>query len=304
MNYERDGTGDSGGGGKVFRDGEAVGKAGGVMNNGMMNQVHEMDALEMLAKLEPQSVDAIITDLPYGTTACSWDNIIPFEPMWAGVKRVLKPRGVFVTTASQPFTSALVMSNPKWFKYDWTWIKSLSGMFVHAKNRPMKIHEDVLVFSPGVVNHESLTKNRMNYYPQITYSLETYSKKQKANKNNSNTNFGRRPSHKDFEVKDVSTRYPQTMLYFSNTNHHTDHPTQKPVALYDYLIRTYTQAGDLVVDFCCGSGTTAVAAATLNRRYIVGDTSAEYCAIARRRLETVTPDMFEAFGVVMNYERD
>ena len=138
-----------------------------MMGDGMINQVHEMDALELLAKLEPQSVDAIITDLPYGTTACSWDHVIPFEPMWAGVKRVLKPRGVFVTTASQPFTSALVMSNVKWFKYCWYWMKSRPSGFVHAFNMPMREIEDVCVFSAAAIGHKSLLGDtRMNYTPQ------------------------------------------------------------------------------------------------------------------------------------------
>ena len=251
-----------------------------------VNQVYCMDALELMARLEPQSVDAIITDLPYGTTACSWDTIIPFEPMWAAVKRILKPRGVFVTTASQPFTSALVMSNPKWFKYDWVWKKTMVGMFVHAKNRPLKEHEDVLVFSAGVVNHETLTENRMNYYPQIEDGGKPYTKKYSGERRASNTNFGWRPSHIDFEVLDVTTRYPKTVLDIPNGNNGVEHPTQKPVVLYEYLIKTYTQPGELVLDFCCGSGTTGLAARNTGRRYILNDKERPYVDIAIERLKT------------------
>ena len=141
----------------------------------LIGKVHCIDALELLAQLEPQSVDAIITDLPYGTTACSWDHVIPFEPMWAGVKRVLKPRGVFVTTASQPFTSALVMSNPKWFKYEWIWEKTMATDFLNGRNKPMKAHENVLVFSSGTT--ANCSPNKMPYYPEIDYTVPAWIKK-------------------------------------------------------------------------------------------------------------------------------
>lgn len=237
---------------------------------------------------------SLISPTVEGTTACSWDTIIPFEPMWVGMKRVLKPRGVFVTTASQPFTSKLVCSNLAWFKYEWVWVKSMAGMFVHAKNRPLKRHENVLVFSSGVVNHKSLTENRMNYYPQIEFENPPYSKKHSSNEQTNDTNFGWRPSHVDYEVNDVTTRYPVTVLEIPNGNYDVEHPTQKPVDLYSYLIRTYTQPGDLILDFCAGSGTTAVAARQLNRRFIVGDSSPEYCALMERRLSMpYTPNMFE-----------
>ena len=241
----------------------------------LIGKVHNMDALELLAKLEPASVDAIITDLPYGTTACSWDHVIPFEPMWAGVKRVLKPRGVFVTTASQPFTSALVMSNPKWFRYEWIWDRSIVSGFLDANRKPLKCHENVIVFCD----------QGAPYYPQKTIGKAYSQTRERVPA----SVYGK---HTKPPTINNGWRYPVSIIDFPMTQTR-EHPTQKPVALYDYLIRTYTQAGDLVVDFCCGSGTTAVAAATLNRRFIAGDTDAGYCDIARRRLETITPDMFE-----------
>ena len=249
-----------------------------------INKVYNVDAMTLLKAMPDGSCDAIITDLPYGTTACTWDEIIPFAPMWAEVKRTLKPRGVFVTTASQPFTSKLVMSNIEMFKYSWVWEKTMAGMFVHAKNRPLKKHEDVLVFSQGVVNHEGLTENRMNYYPQIENNGTPYSKKSFRDRRSSDTMFGFRSSHVDYETTDKTTRYPTTILEFPNGNNGVQHPTQKPVALYEYLIRTYTQPGELVVDFCCGSGTTALAARNLKRDYIVGDSDEHYCNVARERL--------------------
>lgn len=232
---------------------------------GALDQVYQMDALELLKVLPPESVNAFILDLPYGTTACSWDEIIPFEPMWAGVKRVLKPRGVFVTTASQPFTSKLVMSNLDWFKYEWIWEKAIATQFLDANRKPMKKHENVLVFysEPPLYN------------PQFTYGVP-YTTNPKSPPTSIYNN------HIRVATTNNGSRYPVSVIRFDNERGH--HPTQKPVALFRYLIRTYTQLGDLVVDFCCGSGTTALAAREEGRRFIVGDTSPEYVAIARERL--------------------
>lgn len=247
----------------------------------LLNKVHCMDALELMAQLPDASVDAIITDLPYGTTACSWDEIIPFEPMWAGVKRVLKPRGVFVTTASQPFTSKLVMSNLAWFKYEWVWEKTVGSNPLLTGWQPFKTHESILVFS---------TK-QPTFYPQYERGMPYVDKQRHS---------GLKALHKTPGMKkpivNIGTRIPRSVQEFSNGNNFNLHPTQKPLDLYKYLVLTYTQPGDVVLDFCAGSGTTAVAAATLNRHFIAGDTDAGYCAIARKRLETVTQDMFAVYG--------
>lgn len=251
----------------------------------LLNKVHCMDALELLKALPDASVNAIITDLPYGTTACSWDEIIPFEPMWAGVKRVLKPRGVFVTTASQPFTSKLVMSNLAWFKYDVIWRKTQATGHLNAQIAPMREHEEVLVFGSGGVN----------YYPQL-------SKKPAHNIRpvlpRANTAVYGAFDNNSPRIIPPDMTFPRSVMIFANPNHGEIgmHPTQKPLDLYKYLVLTYTQPGDTVLDFCAGSGTTAVAAATLNRQFIAGDTDAGYCAIARKRLETVTQDMFAVYG--------
>lgn len=244
-----------------------------------VNQVYQMDALELLRTLEPQSVDAIITDLPYGTTGCDWDTVIPFAPMWEAVKRALKPRGVFVTTASQPFTSALVASNFAMFKYSWIWVKDGATGFPHAANMPMKDYEDVCVFSSGAIGHAHLVSNRMTYNPQ---GLVPYGKE----KHHTNRGFEgkmERASQKDIYVTEF-TNYPHMVQRFPSEQR-TVHPTQKPVEMYAYLIRTYTQPNDLVVDMCCGSGTTAAACIATGRHYIVGDSDPHYCEVTRLRLQ-------------------
>ena len=233
-----------------------------------VNQVYCMEALELLAWLPPQSVDAYITDLPYGTTACSWDEIIPFEPMWKEVKRTLKPRGVFVTTASQPFTSKLIMSNLDWFRHEWVIEKSLPTGHLNANRAPMKAHDNLVVFSGTAPI----------YYPQFSDG-EPYRATSgaaggyvhdKETANHTTINHG--------------VRWPRTVLRFAYDS--GLHPTQKPVALYEYLIRTYTLENDLVVDFCCGSGTTGLAARNLKRRYILNDKERVYVDIAIDCLKT------------------
>lgn len=252
-----------------------------LFDNLLQNRVHHIEALELLNLLPDQSIDAIITDLPYGTTACAWDEVIPFAPMWEGVKRVLKPRGVFVTTASQPFTSALVMSNPEWFKYSWVWKKTRGSGFINAKNRPISIHEDVLVFSPGTIANGS--DNRMTYNPQGIIYAPYHKKRLKPMTAKKGGFLGQRPSHvAEYDVEYVN--YPTSVLEFPNPNDDNDHATQKPVALYRYLVRTYTRPGDLVLDFCSGSGTTGEAARAEERRYILGEKQAHYVNVSRDRL--------------------
>lgn len=235
-----------------------------------VDSVHCMDALDLLRSLEPQSVDCICTDLPYGTTACAWDTVIPFAPMWAAVKHALKPRGAFVTTASQPFTSALVMSNPKWFRYEWVWEKTIGSNPMLTVWQPFKKHENILIFSatqpPYQPQHEVGEPYRDYARPSGLHALHHEHGMKKA-------------------IQNEGTRVPSSVQRFSNGNNDIVHPTQKPQALYEYLIRTYTQPNDLVVDMCCGSGTTAAAAIATGRHYIVGDSDAHYCEVTRLRLQ-------------------
>lgn len=259
--------------------------------------VHHLDCFRLMNALPDRSVDAITTDMPYGTTYCAWDTRVDLAAWWAVVKRVLKPRGVFVTTASQPFTSALVMSNPKWFKYSWVWIKTKATFFQHAANAPLRRHEDVLVFSSSGVNHKSLSSNRMNYFPQMVKG-EPWKRFQRT------PNVGGAGIYKASKsnVEFVGTtncspdgwRYPSDVIEdMPKGNFEDSHPTQKPIALFEYLIKTYTLPGDLILDPFCGSGTTAVAARNLGRHYIAGDITAEYVEVARKRLaQPYTPPMF------------
>jgi site-specific DNA-methyltransferase (adenine-specific) len=234
------------------------------------NSIHHADLFDLCAALDAGSVDMILADLPYGTTACSWDTVIPFAPMWAAFKRIIKPRGAIVLTASQPFTSALVMSWPQGFRYEWVWDKVAPVGMMNAKLQPMRQHENALVFCSEVPI----------YFPELT--PDAVSKP-----------FGKLSTSKPgvYGVvganKQVGIGYPRSIVSFMRPNNLTGgglHPTQKPVALFEYLIRTYTQPGELVFDPTAGSGTTAVAARQTGRDYIVGDSSAEYVALMQERL--------------------
>ena len=225
------------------------------------------DCLVEMKKIPDKSIDMILADLPYGTTACKWDVVIPFEPLWEQYKRIIKPNGVIVLTASQPFTSALVMSNPKMFKYSMVWIKPNGTSPFKAKYMPMTRHEDVLVFSSG----------RATYNPQ----METG----KAYKWNSQRSGGEASSitqSRQTPIDNKGTRYPTGLLHFKQER--GLHPTQKPVALFEYLIKTYTNEGDIVLDNVAGSGTTGVACKNLNRNFILIEQDEKYCDIIKERV--------------------
>ena len=231
------------------------------------------DCLEEMKKIPDGSIDLVLTDPPYGTTACKWDTIIPFEPMWEQLKRVTKKNGAIVLFGSQPFTSALVMSNPKMFKYEWVWDKKNGMGFLDAKFRPLKSHENILVFGRGGVSNGSNPK--MNYYPQGLVIKEEV-KKNKVKYDGLHSN----PS-KD-EYKTTGTNYPKSIIQFSKQSGF--HPTQKPVALMEYLTKTYTNEGETVLDFTMGSGTTGVACKNLNRNFIGIELDKEYYEIAKQRI--------------------
>jgi len=240
------------------------------------------DYRDLLASLPDGSVDAVISDFPYGTTAAKWDIAPDLPVLWDAIKRILKPAGVVVTTASQPFTSMLVMSNLKWFRYEWIWDKVLPSGFLNAKLMPMKVHENIAVFC----------ETQSHYSPQMEMRLSRRIDKRKGKKygGDGNSSYGVRYAL-DGEYDD---RYPKTIVAVSNANQADKvHPNQKPVALYEYLILTYTKSGDLVCDPFAGSGTTLVAARNTGRHWIGGDTDAGYVAIAEKRLaQPFTAPMF------------
>lgn len=242
------------------------------------------NCLELLPTIEDKSIDMILTDLPYGTTACKWDTIIPFEPLWEQYRRVIKDNGAIVLTASQPFTSALVMSNPKMFKYSWVWNKNRATGHVHAKNKPMKQHEDICIFSKGNTLHKTQSLNRMVYNPQGLTELPLNTKRRTRNDSGDSAVMSERKSH--HETITTHTGYPTSIVNFDIVMQCNDriHPTQKPVALFEYLIKTYTNEGDIVHDSCLGSGTTLEACLNTNRNCIGGEISDEWVPHYKKRL--------------------
>lgn len=250
-------------------------------------QLYLDDCLEVLPTLKDKSVDAIITDLPYGTTACEWDVIIPLDAMWKQVKRVLKVNGVFITTSAQPFTSVLIVSNLSMFRYDITWDKVTPTGFLNCNNAPLRSHESIVIF----------------YQQQPTYNPQMIKKPYKGSRTGAGfTQKGKSIKggvygslvHGSGFRSDMS--YPKSVWEFptgnGQTKSHYEHPTQKPVALYEYLIRTYTNAGDTVLDFCMGSGTTIVAAIQTGRKSIGIEKEEKYFKIAKRRAQAANIPLF------------
>lgn len=239
------------------------------------------DCLERMREIPDNSVDMVLTDPPYGTTACKWDSIIPLEPMWEQLKRVIKPNGAIVMTASQPFTTTLISSNMEMFKYCWVWVKNRPTGAQHSKNRPMSKHEDVCVFSTAPMGHVSqLGKKRMSYNPQGI--VDTGNTKTVKEKGFHGRHIGARPNQVG-KTYQVFTGYPSTILEFSKEETH-HHPTQKPVALMEYLIETYTNEGQTVLDFTMGSGTTGVACKRTGRKFIGIELDEKYFQIATQRI--------------------
>ena len=230
-----------------------------------LNQVYNGDCLELMRDIDDQSIDMILCDLPYGKTACKWDTVIPFEPLWKEYKRIIKPNGAIVLTACQPFTSQLIMSNPKMFRYEWIWEKNNSTGFLDANRKPLRIHENICVFY----------KKLPIYNPQ---GLIYKNVKKKTNRKRLTDVY------RGFKLEYISKgyNYPKTVLKFKSER--GLHPTQKPVALFEYLIKTYTNEGDLVLDNCAGAGTTAIAAINSNRNYILIEKDNNYYNLCKKRI--------------------
>lgn len=227
-------------------------------------ELHMGDCLEVMKEIPDGSVDLILCDLPYGTTACKWDTVIPFEPLWAQYRRIAKRNAAIVLTASQPFTTALIASNLKWFKYCWVWDKRRVSNPQLAKHQPLKHHEDVVVFSNG--------GGRAPYYPQGLQDVVKTRKKDSSSLGHC--------VRKDYVQ--TKTGYPKTIQTFPFEA--GNHPTQKPVTLMEYMIRTYSNEGDTVLDNCMGSGTTGVACMNTGRRFIGIEMDAGYFQIAQNRI--------------------
>lgn len=248
-----------------------------------LDKIYNEDCLIGMHRIQDKSVDCIICDLPYGTTAYPWDSVIPFEPLWEQYHRVLKPQGSILLFGSEPFSTKVRMSNFDEFKYDWIWQKDKPTGFQHAKNMPMKDFEIISVFSPASMGHENLLGDkRMIYNPQgivPCHKVKTNAKRSFGGV------YGARPSHKDTIVSEA-TNYPTATLAFSKDSDAMWHPTSKPVALIRYLILTYTNnVGDVVLDNCMGSGTTAIAAIKEKRHFIGFELNKEYFDKAVRRIK-------------------
>lgn len=231
------------------------------------------DCLERMAEIADGSVDMVLCDLPYGTTACKWDSVIPFAPLWAHYRRVCKPKAAIVLTASQPFTSALVMSNADWFKYELIWNKVLPTGFQMSAIRPLKQHENVLLFSGGTpkYNPQKVKRDKPRHYNRGACSVggETLNTVAHDGKDRTLTHFE-----------------PRSIVEIANANNAAkQHPTQKPVALMEYMIRTYTNEGETVLDNTMGSGTTGVACANTARKFIGIERDDTYFTLASSRIE-------------------
>lgn len=232
------------------------------------------DCLELMKDIPDSSIDMILCDLPYGTTACKWDTVIPFEPLWEQYNRIIKDNGAIVLFGSEPFSTELRHSNLKNYKYDWVWKKNNAGNFALCKKQPLKYHEVISVFY----------KKMPIYNPQGIKKLET--PKLMSNKNKAGK-LGHLSSEKkrDFYIQEYKN-YPSTIIEFSRP-HKPLHPTQKPVELLEYLIKTYTDEGEVVLDNCMGSGSTCVACVNTNRHYIGFEKEPKYYDIACKRLDEV-----------------
>jgi len=232
------------------------------------------------------SIDCIICDLPYGTTACKWDSIIPFEPLWKQYKRIIKDNGAIILFAAQPFTSALIMSNPSYFKYDWIWEKNKGSNFANVKYMPFKQHENICVFykKKTTYNEQRIPRSASSLKRDPIGSDRT--KKFKQSKTEDYEQYGKF-KRTDYKISKDGTRPPKTVIKF-NLDHVPNkkykHPTQKPVALLEYLVKTYTNKNDLILDNTMGSGTTGVACKKLNRNFIGIELDDNYFNIAEKRI--------------------
>lgn len=233
-----------------------------------MINLYNGDCLEIMDKLIEDGVivDAIITDPPYGTTACKWDNVIPFDEMWSRLNRLIKPNGAIVLFGSEPFSSLLRVSNLKMFKYDWIWDKKLAGNGILAKKQPLKIHEIVSIFNSKIYNPQK-TKGKFRKKMGLKESQIT-----------GGNSFALQTENDEY--------YPKSIQEFSMAGHRKGrlHPTQKPVPLMEYLIKTYTNENETVLDFTMGSGTTGVACKNLNRNFIGIELDEKYFKIAENRI--------------------
>lgn len=239
----------------------------------MLNKVIHGDCLEILPSIPDKSIDMILCDLPYGTTRNKWDSVIPLEALWKEYERIIKDNGVIVLTAQTPFDKVLGASNLSLLRYEWIWVKNKSTGFLNAKKMPLKAHENILVFY----------KKLPTYNPQKTQGHKPVNRFTKHSSDGTNYN----KTKLGISGGGQTDRYPTDVLYFPKDKN-AYHPTQKPVALFEYLIETYTNEGDVVLDNCIGSGTTAIAAIRTGRSFIGIEKEKEFVELTNQRIEALT----------------
>jgi len=248
------------------------------------NKIYFGDCLDIMKQIPDRSIDMILCDLPYGTTSCKWDSLIDLDKMWIEYKRIIKQYNAIVLFGSQPFTTKLISSNYEWFKYCWIWEKNRATGHVHSKNRPMKIHEDICVFSEGNTLHANQSIKRMPYYPQGLIKLEEGTKRRTRHDAGDDAVMGKRKSHKESFC--THTGYPTSILrYDIEMNENRFHEAQKPLLLCEYLIKTYSNEGDTILDNTSGSSSTAIASIKTKRDYIMIEKDKKYYDISLKRIE-------------------
>jgi site-specific DNA-methyltransferase (adenine-specific) len=255
-----------------------------------INKIYLGDCLEIMKLIDEKSVDLILTDLPYEVSGLKWDKIISFDLLWSQYIRILKDDATVVLTSTQPFTTKLISSNLEMFKYNWIWEKNIATGFLHANNMPLRNFEDICVFSKGVINHPNVTEHRMTYNPQGIIRCD------KENKRSSLGFEGKmQRGNNSNEYVTKFTNYPRMILNFKNAIN-TVHPTQKPVELMEYLIKTYTNDSQLVLDSCMGSGSTIIACKNTGRSYIGIEKEQRYFEIANERINKHVGNEQNLFG--------
>ena len=254
--------------------------------------LYKGDCLQIMDELIAGGVivDAIICDPPYGTTACKWDTVIPFEEMWLRLNRLIKPNGAIVLFGSEPFSSLLRVSNLKMFKYDWVWDKNRGNGHLIAKKRPLQRTEYISVFSQGTMTNGS--SRNMPYFPQME-KLDKTRKFYKNKEGHQSILHNKHSYREDYTREDYKHKYPTNLINFSNSHRTGQHPTQKPVELMKYLIKTYTNENELVLDFTMGSGSTGVACKNTNRSFIGVEMDDKYFEIAKKRIEDTKEGLFD-----------
>lgn len=234
-----------------------------------INKIYQGDCIKLMKRIKDQSIDLILCDLPYGTTHNKWDSIIPLNKLWEQYLRIIKPNGAIVLTAVQIFASKLIMSQPNLFAYDWIWKKTIFSGQLNVNKQPLRAHEHILIFYKRQPTYnQQFTKGKpYSINRKVTYKGESYNKQ------------------KDTKKVNEGFRHPSSVLEFSNPRIKGGHPTQKPVPLFEYLIKTYSHKGEIVLDNCIGAGTTAIASINTDRKFIGIEISKKYCDMANKNIK-------------------